>query len=104
MGREEKVERQKRSYLISLVMNLKNQPGFGRYLEIILFPMGPFMGIFRDSALSGNLAMAVLSLEVNASARTDHLKFFPHHLGIQTSICRVCLWFVFLQGALLGRI
>lgn len=48
--------------------------------------------------------MVVLSLEVIASARTDHLKFFPHHLGIQTSISRVCLRFVFLQGALLDRI
>ena len=51
--------------------------------------------------------MAVLLLEVNASARTDHLKFFSHHLGIQVvnisrNISRVCLWFVFLQGALLG--
>ena len=38
--------------------------------------------------------MAVVLLEVNASPTAGHLKFFPHHLGIQWYISRVCLWFV----------
>lgn len=42
--------------------------------------------------------MVVLSLEVIASARTDHLKILPHHLGIQTSHLQgLFCWFVFLR-------